>query len=127
MMETCRQVVTGLANESRAAFSGQPFNLLEALWIVAPHQLRYSIQIKNARVHNDISTGAAVVADDNAVVLAESALNVVEGSLTAVGNPAKQAGIIGMDHVQRQQNQVFTVRALGGHRLQTLGIVDCVQ
>ena len=96
---------------------GKAFNVRVSAGVVALHQFGNASQIENAGVHDYIAPGPTVVADNDAVVLAEPAFDVVKRTFATVGRFAEHLGIVGVHHVQGEQHQVFPVRAFGGHRL----------
>lgn len=103
------------ANEVSPTVSRQPIDVGVVAWVVALHQFSDAIEIQNAGVHDQVTSCSAVVADDDSVVFAKPALDVVERTFTAVGGLAEHLGVIRVNHVQSQQHQVFAVRAFSGH------------
>lgn len=108
---------SGRGIRAGASLPGKTFNVCIATGIVALHEFGDAAQVEHAGVYDNVTPCAAIIADDDAVVFAKAAFDVVKRSFAAVGCFAENFGVIGVHHVQGEQHQIFSMRALGRHRL----------
>ena len=117
MFRKYRARLSGRGIRAGASLPGKALDVCIATGVMALHKFGNAVQIEHAGVHDDVAPRTTVIADDDAVVFAEPAFDVVKGAFAAVSCLAENFGVIGVHHVQGEQHKIFSVRALGRHRL----------